>query len=329
MESNMEVMTMSEFVDLKAAKADAVEKLLRPHGNIVGIGIGKKVVNGVEIDCLRVYVVAKSDTSDLPCKDVVPGDIRVPTDVIEVGRFGRVGHPPKTVPRRPPAPDGIPGPGSRIRVRTNAPNVNEGARGTFGTVVTDGTSRYILGCNHLLAVNGRIPQEAADLVSSEFLGSERTIAGNMTYTYIKLNCHQNSVDCAMVKLPRSNHKVPTSFPDGHKLSSATVITPDIGMPVTKFGAITARTEGIIVDVSLDLYVDYFFGTFLLENQVMIQGTNDPNHFATGGDSGSLVVQALGMICAASGLFAVACPLENIVDRLKEEAKLPELELAVD
>ena len=125
-----------------------------------------------------------------------------------------------------------------------------------------------------------------------------------------------------------------TFPDGRKLSSAIVITPDIGMPVTKFGSVTGRTEGTIDDVSVDLYVDYAFGTFLLENQVMIRGTNDPNFFATAGDSGSLVVhqqesQALGMICAASGLFAVACPLENVLDRLKDGAKLPKLELALD
>jgi hypothetical protein len=325
---------------LRQAKEEAVKLLLRPHGNIVGIGIGKKAIGAEVKDCLRFYVISKiKDTGELPGKDVVPAQIRVstgdpqvpyvdvPTDVIEVGRFGRPGHPPKATPGITPRP------GSRIRVSTDAPNVNQGARGTFGAVVTDGTNRYILGCNHLLAVNGRVPNDA-DLVSAEFVGSQKTLVGNMTYTYVKLDDGPNYTDCAMVKLPESNHQPPTSFPDGHPLSSAALISPDIDMPVTKYGAVTGRTDGTIVDISVDLYVDYAFGTFLLQDQVMIQGTNDPDHFASAGDSGSLLVhgqkqQAMAMIFAASGLFAVACPLQDVLDRLKSEARVAKLELRVD
>jgi hypothetical protein len=316
-------------LDLKQAKVDAVRNLLRPHGNIVGIGIGKKVKDGKETgeDCLRFYVISKiKDTGTLPGKDVLPGDVPVLTDVIEVGRFGRSGHPPK------PTPSTLPRPGARIRVKTNAPNVNEGARGTIGAVVTDGKDHYILGCNHLLAVNGRVPKDAA-LVSAEFVGQEKTIARNMTYSYIKLYGDQNTIDCAIVPLPQPNHQVQTTFPDGGRLSSPALITPDIGMRVTKFGPITGRTRGTIVDTQVDLYVDYAFGTFLFREQVMIDGGDTPDYFAAAGDSGSLVVdeqtgQAMAMIFAASGRFAVACPMEAVLKQLASEAKLPYLELVV-
>jgi hypothetical protein len=248
----------------------------------------------------------------------------VPTDVIEVGRFGRRVH--------PTTPNVNARPGSRIRVKTNAPNVDEGARGTLGAVVTDGKDHYILGCNHLLAVNGRVPKDAA-LVSAEFVGRENTIVGKMNYTYIRLCGDQNRVDCAMVLLPKANHPVQTTFPDGRPLPSGPPILPGLGMPVSKFGGITGRTRGTIVDVSVDLYVDYAFGAFLLRDQVMIKGEEDL--FAAAGDSGSLVVrdcepngEAVAMIFASSGGFAVACPLEAVLSRLAEEAKLAYLKLAV-
>src|SRR4051794_33078243 len=107
---------------LQDAKDAAVTELLRPNSNIVGIGMGKKWKDGVEVDAVRVYVIAKLDADDLPAKSTVRREfLGVPTDVIPVGRFGRRVHAPKT-----PA-NTTPGPGSRIRVRTDAPNVNEGA----------------------------------------------------------------------------------------------------------------------------------------------------------------------------------------------------------
>src|SRR5437667_7717509 len=129
--------------DLKAAKQKAVECLLHPNSNVVGIGIGNKVVANKLTDCVRVYVVAKLDRDDLSPRSLVPPSFfDVPTDVIEVGKFGSRGHRPKLRKQAPPAL----GPGSRIRVKTEAPNVNEGLTGTLGAVVTDGADDYILSC---------------------------------------------------------------------------------------------------------------------------------------------------------------------------------------
>ncbi len=316
--------------DLNLAKAEAVEKLLHPNGNIVGLGIGKKVTKGKETpeDCVRVYVVYKIiDPNGLAPDSLVPPYFgnHVPTDVIEVGRFGRRGQPPK------PA-DTILQQGSPIRVKTNAPNVNEGARGTLGTVVAEGANRYILSCNHILARNGRIPKSAR-VVSAQFVGTQQEIA--LPGHFVNLdNYDANSVDCALALLTEeAKAKVQATFPDGSKLSASDPADSTRGMRVRKFGAVTGRTEGAIVDTDVDLYIDYSFGTFLFTDQVMIDSGGDDNQFATAGDSGSIVIdqstnRATAMVFAASGRFAVACRLDKVLAALAAEAKVPKLDLVI-
>src|SRR5512133_2448900 len=118
---------------LMAAKAKAVEAYLRPNSNIVGVGIGKKKVDEEWKPCVRIYVVQKLDDPIVPSGQLAPKDINgVPVDVIPLSGFGRNGVFPVqdtgTVTR----------PGSPIRVKTDLTNINEGARGTLGAVVTDG-----------------------------------------------------------------------------------------------------------------------------------------------------------------------------------------------
>jgi len=303
---------------LKQAKEDAVKLLLHPNSNVAGIGIGKKVKDGQETqeDCVRVYVVSKIGRNDLSPESLVLPDFHgVPTDVIEVGRFGRRGRRPQ------PRVDTTPRPGSPIRVRTNAPNVNDGHRGTLGAVVTDGTNRYILSCNHTLAVNGRVPKDAT-IVSAEFVGAEETLAEPGCFIALKRDSG-NSVDCAVAVMPAPT-KVQPTFPDGLVLSAGDPAEPLLDMKVTKLGAVTGRTYGIIVDSDADLYIDYSFGTFRFEHQIMIDGGSADTDFAAAGDSGSIVVdastgRAVAMIFAASGRFAVACPLVDVFQQLGKTA----------
>jgi hypothetical protein len=111
--------------------------------------------------------------------------------------------------------------------------------------------------------------------------------------------------------------------------------------VYKIGAVTDYREGTIVDTAVDLYIDYSFGTFLFENQILIDGGKDPDGeddqkvFAAAGDSGSLVFdsqkRATAMIFAASGRYAVACPIDNVLSELGKKLNkktLAPLRLAV-
>jgi hypothetical protein len=319
----MEMMTMAN--DLKHAKEEAVKKLLLGlNGNVVGVGIGKKDIHGQETPCLRVYVVEVIREGDLRHNPLVLPDLGVPTDVIEVGRFGRKGHPPKL------REDTTPRPGSPIRVKTNAPNVNEGFIGTLGAVVKNGDNdQYILSCNHILAVNGRVPKHA-DIVSAEFVGTEQTIAKPGRFIEFQRDGN-NSVDCAVA--PTLSNTVQATFPAGFALSPGGPADPTPRMNVTKFGAATERTYGNIVDIDADLNIDYSFGTFRFDHQVIIESGKDNEPFATAGDSGSIVVdtstnRAVAMIFAASGRFAVACPLQKVLDRFKEEPFNLDLSIAL-
>jgi hypothetical protein len=313
---------------LKQAKQEAVKQLLRPNRNIVGIGIGKKITRNepTSQDCVRVYVVSKICMDDLAANSAVPSQILgAPTDVIAIGRFGRTGRPALRT-------DTTPRPGSAIRVKTLAPNVNQGQRGTLAAIVTDGVYRYILSCNHILAVNGRVPCDA-EVVSAEFVGAEQTIAKPGNFIPFARNS-ANSVDCALALLPTDN-KVQATFPQDFKLSTNTPADPHAEAKVTKFGAVTARTEGTIVDTDVDLYMDYSFGTFYFEHQVMIDGGWGGPYFAAAGDSGSLVVDtstasgaAIGLIFGASGRFAVACPLGAALQQLAQQLKVGNLSLVI-
>ena len=93
------------------------------------------------------------------------------------------------------------------------------------------------------------------------------------------------------------------------------------MRVRKLGASTLTTHGTIADVSVDLDVDYDFGTFRFVNQILVEGVKE--EFANAGDSGSIIVdeqsqQPVGMIFAASGKYAIACPLSKVLELLEAQ-----------
>lgn len=129
----------------------------------------------------------------------------VPTDIVEVGHFGQRGHRPI------PLPDGaVIGPGDPIRVSTPASNVNSGFMGTLGAIVQDDKyQKYILSCNHILAVNGRVP-EGAHIVSTLTAKSEKMLATPDAFIRFDREAG-NLVDCALVKLQADSRSVNEKF----------------------------------------------------------------------------------------------------------------------
>lgn len=311
--------------DFKKAKQEAVQSLLQPNSNVLGIGIGIKGAGGEE-DCLRVYV---SDERAAVCQRLIPPDFSgVPTRIAEVGRFGRSGY-------RPKSPVDLHARlGSPIRVSTTAPNVNEGQRGTLGAVIKDGDGNlYILSCNHVLTVNGRVRTDPdAQVVSAEFVGQENPLGSPGNFVPFRRD-QGNSVDCAVAQIA-DHSSVHPSFLDDLQMNATAAVYPAGGMDVEKVGAATGPTKGKIIDIDADLYIDYSFGTFRFDHQIMIDGGSDKleEAFATAGDSGSLVVdskskQPTALIYAASGRFAVACPLRTdgrtgVLDQLEGQLKKP-------
>jgi hypothetical protein len=212
------------YQHLRTAKNLASNRLLRPNffANVVGVGIGPKVVDGdpTETWCIRIYVQSKLYLDDLTPSYLLPSSfLDVPTDVIEVGSFGRTFVPATA---SPPST----GPGSAIRLNSRASNVNSGAVGTLGAVVVDTSSNnlYILSCNHVLTVNGRFKTDSnAQLVAAD--GTE--IAKPGIYKELK-RYEDNQVDCALAST-KAYKQVP---------ETAKPIMPERGMNVRKTGAVT-------------------------------------------------------------------------------------------
>jgi hypothetical protein len=315
---------------LQAAKAEAVKEYLEPNGNIVGVGVGTK--NGTEEKCVRIYVVQrKEDENSIAKKELIskkPGQKKmfsnVPADVIAIGPFGR--HRKNALKDTGTTTQ----PGSPIRVKTDIDNIDVGARGTLGVVVTDGGTNYVLSCNHILAMNGRVPDsKAATIVSAELVGREVEIGHRDVYVEIQADGKPNAVDCALARINGS--AVDPRFPENTvKLISQELAEPQLGKSVSKVGAGTFFRKGRIVDTDVDLYVPYsFMDPALFEHQFVIEsaeldqeGNQVP--FATNGDSGALVVdedgKAVGMIFASSGTFAVACPIDKVLLELEARVK---------
>jgi len=121
---------------------------------VLAVGIGAKVIGGkeTETECVRIYVQSKLPRDRVGSADLLPGKeaLGVETDVIEIGRLGQLG-----VMRHRGHHENEVEPGFAIRLNTPAPNVNTQATGTLGAIVHNGDRRFILSCNHILAVNGR------------------------------------------------------------------------------------------------------------------------------------------------------------------------------
>jgi hypothetical protein len=338
--------------ELREAKKEAVKLLLRPNGNVVGVGIGKKEVKGKPTgdDCVRIYVVSKLYVDDLSRAAEAPSSVLgVPTDIIEIGRFGRRNVRKEDAKQYAGAKqngdsmrkdeakqdagarqNGGSTLGSPIRVETNAPNVNSGSTGTLGAVVRDDKNKYILSCNHVLAANGRVPEEddpkeglRVGIVSAEFVGAHVKIADPGPVVRLEPEPYWNTVDCALALLPKDSNKVKATFREGDiTVIPADPIDPQRDMSVSKVGAASGPTVGKIVDVDAALFVDYSFGTFGFDHQIMIDGGEGSN-FAIDGDSGAIVVdreskRATAMIFAETGRFAVACPLSKVREELKKK-----------
>src|SRR5205807_610420 len=142
------------------------------------------------------------------------------------------------------------------------------ACGTLGAVVAVGRDRYILSCNHVLAVNGRVQQ--ADIVTPALSNQPKPIGKTSKLFVELLRGQSNSVDCAIAALPDADVKA--NFRAGKLVPKPG--SPARGQKVRKDGAVTGLITGTVVDVNADFYIEHSFGTFLFTNQVVIEGDDD-------------------------------------------------------
>lgn len=320
------------------------EKRLLSLDNVVGIGMGYKIVRDKTTNkpAVMVLVKKKYPEEQLKSKHIVPRALNeVPTDVIEVGEIRLLS--------------------SRIeKLRPARPGMSIGhfkiTAGTFGAVVKDEKTGepLILSNNHVLA-NATDGQDGKSAVGDAILqpgnydgGSmsdviahlERFVpisksntedgcpiakgvekAGNLILKMVKPNYRlkfikstpsHNLIDAAVAKPVKFNYVSEDVFDLGRIKGTA---EPKIGMAVKKSG----RTSGIT-------------GSSIKALDVMLKVMLSPSEEATfyeqiltgpmaqPGDSGSIVVDeglnAVGLLFAGSDEATIINPIINVMKLLK-------------
>ncbi len=282
--------------------------------NIVGVGIGPKIRNGktTATMSIRFYVEKKVALEAVSRADKLPAKIRgIPTDVVETGRlFAQV-------------------PIAQTRLRPAKGGCSVGFKatgfvmaGTFGCLVTDGTSRFILSNNHVLANENALPLGSPifqpGLLDGGVAPADR-IARLTRFVKIRTLPADNQVDAAIAALDALRLASPLILPSVGALGSTTPVPAAVGMRVHKHGRTTGYTRGRVIDVAADVNITYDFGVARFVDQMVIVG--DAGSFSAAGDSGSLIVRrtgnrASGLLFAGSASHTIANHITKVLTALR-------------
>lgn len=332
---------LNEIQTEKSAHTTAL--MARP--NVVGVGIGQRIVGSTQTDelCLSVLVADKIAIEGLAPEALVPSRLgNVPTDVVQVGTIWS-----RQVPtdKFRPAPGGV----SIGHYQTSA--------GTLGVIVRDRDTgdRLILSNNHVLA-NSNDAQEGDPIIQPG--GADGGTVANDLIARLERFCvidfgTETGSDCGIAttyaglgnviaSLLGSSHRVSVfqANPQAVNLVDAAVARPIndsdvldeilnvgeisgttegvLGMAIRKSGRTTGFTTGTINTIEATVSVNYGSGqeaTF--ENQFVAGPMSE------GGDSGSLIVaadsqEAVGLLFAGSTQSTIFSPIQAVLDCLNVE-----------
>lgn len=287
-----------------------------PKHNVVGIGIGHKLVKGKStgVHSIRFYVERKIDKRVIPKKFLLPKRVgNVGTDVIETGRF--VVLQPRRQKRMRPVQ-----PGCSIGCQ---PKDGHLMAATLGAIVAKDGEHYVLSNNHVLANENRLPLGSPifqpGLRDKNAPGKDRI--AKLSH-FVRLKDHgSNAVDCAIAVLAKKITWNAALLPRVFKLKSGIPIHAATKMAVEKTGRETGYTTGKIEDVSVTIKVGgYSAGSLRFVDQILIRA-DGKKPFCGGGDSGSLVVdrkskRPVGLLFGgAAGRFAVANHVSDVLRHL--------------
>ncbi|MDJ0659869.1 MAG: hypothetical protein QNJ42_10330 [Crocosphaera sp.] len=269
--------------------------------NIVGVGYGLKVSENAILDdlALRVYVRSKLPKSQLSNHEQIPPEINGKlTDIIPVNDLSALVRP--------------------VECGTSVGHFNITA-GTLGCLVKKSTGDdgeiFILSNNHILADSneGKIGDNILEPGSLD--GGTSPIAKLTDFETINLDDQPNFIDAAIAKVI-NNTDVKSSI-----LTIGTVEQPTMPaamyQSVRKHGRTTGHTVGVIMDLAADVRVRFGRKIANFEDQLAIQGVN--GLFSQGGDSGSLIVDAItrrpvALLFAGGGNQTFACPIDQVLSR---------------
>ena len=335
---------MADLNEIQSIKATHTAALMaRP--NVVGVGIGQRVVGGTHTDelCLSVLVADKIAIEGLAPEAMVPSQLgSVPTDVVQIGTIWS-----RQVPtgKFRPAPGGV----SIGHYQISA--------GTLGVMVRDRDTgdRLILSNNHVLA-NSNDAQVGDPIIQPG--GADGGSVANDLIAQLERFCvidfgTTGGSDCgiastyadfgnAMASLLGSRHRVTVlqANPQAVNLVDAAVARPIndddlldeilgigeisgttegvLGMAIRKSGRTTGFTTGTINTIDATVSVNYGPGQVATFENQLIAGP-----MSEGGDSGSLIVaadsqEAVGLLFAGSTQSTIFSPIQAVLDCLNVE-----------
>ncbi len=322
-----------DFADLRQAKKEWSQKLIagadmvfsassarnrivspKPNQNVVGVGIGEKVTDGVPEGILAVkfFVREKYPKDQLSKTDLLPETIDgLPVDVEATGTFRAFAMPNPRTKIRPAQP------GSSVGFAD--PNNQFVMAGTFGALVKKDNKLFILSNNHVIADENRLPLNSA-IFQPGLLdnGNQNTDKiAKLSKAVQILPGVFNKVDAAIAQVNNksevSNSILFIGVPTGTKKAA-------LDMNVHKFGRTTSYTVGKVTSIATDVRVTYDTGEFSFEDQIIIVGDNATS-FSASGDSGSLILErssrkAVGLLFAGSTTHTIANHIADVFKALK-------------
>jgi hypothetical protein len=326
--------------DLQAAKREWSQRLLQaprasglramsmaagaaPSQNVVGVGIGEKLVDNkpAGVMAVKFLVQVKYPEGQVGTKHQLPKTIGgLPVDVEQVGLFRRFATKAQTALATPPNP--------QQKFRPAQPGCSVGFRdpqdqfvmaGTFGAVVQKKQDLFVLSNNHVLADENQLPLGAPIFQPGLLDGGNANTDQIAALTRaIKLRSGNfNKVDAAIAKVTQkslvSNSILFIGPPQGTS-------TAQIDMVVHKFGRTTSYRAGRVTSIDTDVTVQYETGNFSFANQIIIVGLNS-QPFSAAGDSGSLILErssqkAVGLLFAGSSSHTIANHIRDVLRALR-------------
>jgi Peptidase family S64 len=196
--------------------------------------------------------------------------------------------------------------------------------GTLGSLVTDGTTQYILSNNHLLA---RSDQAVAgeDISQPGLIDNSCRPATTVADFTTAVPLGQN-VDAAIAQLRDDTMNTNGEIMDVG-IPSATVKDATVGLEVAKSGRTTGFTTGTVSSIDTSVKVRYQKGCNM-GRSVIVRYTDqvvvESNTFAAGGDSGSLIVtndsqhQPVALLFAGSRSATIGNPIGEVLSKLSSQ-----------
>lgn len=292
-----------------------------PEHNVVGVGVGEKLVGGrhTGVMAIKFLVRVKYDDRQITSSDRLPEEVNgLPTDVEEVGTFRRfeavqplaATPDPRTLLR--PAPPGC-------SVGFEDPSGNSVMAGTFGALARRGPRLFVLSNNHVLADENRLPAGSSTFQPGLLDAGSPPVTGEIAKLSAFVDLHPsdfNLVDAAISEVSDpslvTNAIIKIGAPTG-------VAAAQDKMSVHKFGRTTGYRVGFIDTTMMDVSVEYEIGVLNFRNQIIIKGLGG-QQFSASGDSGSAIIErntgrAVGLLFAGSSSHTIANHMDDVLQAL--------------